>query len=158
MPPAPVAAHASAGSLGRRNGGGLEHAAKAETDKLLELLQSNTDLTLQDKQLTEQVATLSDASAHASVSPSSYTLLPVRLHLLLRLEDDPAKRVWRRTVERRYASVPRAGDRLFLDDEETEAHAVKRVTWSNDGGVKLGFGTIEDVDERLLGFGFLRDD
>jgi uncharacterized membrane protein len=36
----------------------LERAAKAETDKLLELLQSNTDLTLQDKQLTEQVADL----------------------------------------------------------------------------------------------------
>jgi uncharacterized membrane protein len=36
----------------------LERAAKAETDRLLELLQSNTDLTLQDKQLTEQVADL----------------------------------------------------------------------------------------------------
>jgi uncharacterized membrane protein len=36
----------------------LEHAAKAETDKLLELLQSNTDLTRQDKELTEQVADL----------------------------------------------------------------------------------------------------
>jgi uncharacterized membrane protein len=36
----------------------LERAAKAETDKLLELLESNTDLTLQDKQLTEQVADL----------------------------------------------------------------------------------------------------
>jgi uncharacterized membrane protein len=36
----------------------LERAAKAETDKLLELVQSNTDLTLQDKQLTEQVADL----------------------------------------------------------------------------------------------------
>src|SRR5712692_4383128 len=36
----------------------LERAAKAETDKLLELLQSNTDLTLQDKELTEQVAEL----------------------------------------------------------------------------------------------------
>jgi hypothetical protein len=82
----------------------------------------------------------------------------VRLHLLLRLEDDPAKRVWRRTVERPYASVPRVGDWLFLDDEETEAHAVKRVGWGNDGEVKLGFGTIDDVDERLLGFGFLRDD
>jgi uncharacterized membrane protein len=31
---------------------------KAETDKLAQLLQSNTDLTLQDKQLTEQVAVL----------------------------------------------------------------------------------------------------
>ena len=36
----------------------LEQAAKAETDKLVELLQSNTDLTLQDKELTEQVAEL----------------------------------------------------------------------------------------------------
>ena len=36
----------------------LERAAKVETDKLLELLQSNTDLTLQDKELTEQVAHL----------------------------------------------------------------------------------------------------
>ncbi len=36
----------------------LERAAKAETDKLLELLGSNTELTLQDKQLTEQVADL----------------------------------------------------------------------------------------------------
>jgi uncharacterized membrane protein len=33
-------------------------ALKAETDKLEELLQSNTDLTLQDKELTEQVAGL----------------------------------------------------------------------------------------------------
>jgi uncharacterized membrane protein len=36
----------------------LEHAAKIETDKLVELLQSNTDLTTQDKELTEQVADL----------------------------------------------------------------------------------------------------
>jgi uncharacterized membrane protein len=36
----------------------LERAAKAETDKILELLQSNTDLTRQDKELTEQVADL----------------------------------------------------------------------------------------------------
>jgi uncharacterized membrane protein len=36
----------------------LEQAAKTETDKILDLLQSNTDLTLQDKQLTEQVADL----------------------------------------------------------------------------------------------------
>ena len=36
----------------------LERAAKTETDKILELLQSNTDLTQQDKQLTEQVADL----------------------------------------------------------------------------------------------------
>ena len=36
----------------------LTERAKAETDKLLELLQANTDLTLQDKELTEQVAHL----------------------------------------------------------------------------------------------------
>jgi uncharacterized membrane protein len=36
----------------------LERAAKAETDKLLELLQSNTDLTEQDKNVTEEVAEL----------------------------------------------------------------------------------------------------
>jgi uncharacterized membrane protein len=36
----------------------LERAAKAETDKILELLQANTDLTRQDKELTEQVADL----------------------------------------------------------------------------------------------------
>ncbi len=36
----------------------LEHAAKAETDKIVQLLQSNTDLTTQDKELTEQVAEL----------------------------------------------------------------------------------------------------
>jgi len=36
----------------------LEQAAKAETDKILELLQANTDLTQQDKELTEQVADL----------------------------------------------------------------------------------------------------
>ena len=36
----------------------LERAAKAETDKLVELLQANTDLTRQDKELTEQVAEL----------------------------------------------------------------------------------------------------
>ena len=36
----------------------LEHAAKVETDRILELLQANTDLTQQDKELTEQVADL----------------------------------------------------------------------------------------------------
>jgi uncharacterized membrane protein len=36
----------------------LEHSAKTETDKLLDLLQSNTDITTQDKQLTEEVADL----------------------------------------------------------------------------------------------------
>jgi uncharacterized membrane protein len=38
--------------------GRLEHAAKMETDKVLDLLQSNTDLTQQDKELTQQVADL----------------------------------------------------------------------------------------------------
>ena len=37
----------------------LVRAAKVETDKILELLQSNTELTAEDKQLTEQVAELS---------------------------------------------------------------------------------------------------
>ena len=36
----------------------LEDGMKAETDKLLELLQSNTELTQRDKELTEQVAEL----------------------------------------------------------------------------------------------------
>jgi uncharacterized membrane protein len=36
----------------------LEHAAKLETDRILELLQANTDLTQADKALTEQVADL----------------------------------------------------------------------------------------------------
>jgi uncharacterized membrane protein len=36
----------------------LETAMKGETDKLLELLESNTTLTAQDKDLTEQVAKL----------------------------------------------------------------------------------------------------
>jgi uncharacterized membrane protein len=36
----------------------IEKSAKAETDKLLELLQANTSLTQQDKELTEQVADL----------------------------------------------------------------------------------------------------
>jgi len=36
----------------------LERAAKTETDRVLTLLQSNTDLTQQDKELTEQVAKL----------------------------------------------------------------------------------------------------
>jgi len=41
-----------------KNHSRLERASKTETDKLLELLQSNTDLTRQDKELTEQVADL----------------------------------------------------------------------------------------------------
>jgi uncharacterized membrane protein len=36
----------------------LEEGMKSETDKLLELLRSNTSLTQQDKELTEQVAKL----------------------------------------------------------------------------------------------------
>jgi uncharacterized membrane protein len=36
----------------------LEEAAKRETDRVVELLQSNTALTQQDKDLTEQVAKL----------------------------------------------------------------------------------------------------
>ena len=36
----------------------LERAAKVETDKVLELLRANTDLTQRDKELTEQVADL----------------------------------------------------------------------------------------------------
>ena len=36
----------------------LEREAKTETDKVLQLLESNTDLTRQDKELTEQVADL----------------------------------------------------------------------------------------------------
>jgi len=36
----------------------LEQGVKTETDKLLDLLQSNTTLTQQDKELTEQVAQL----------------------------------------------------------------------------------------------------
>jgi uncharacterized membrane protein len=36
----------------------LEHAAKAETDTILQLLQANTNLTEQDKELTQEVADL----------------------------------------------------------------------------------------------------
>jgi uncharacterized membrane protein len=45
----------------------LEHTAKAETDKLLELLQSNTELTREDKELTAQVADLTK-QIHALLS------------------------------------------------------------------------------------------
>jgi uncharacterized membrane protein len=45
----------------------LERAAKAETDKLLELLHANTNLTTQDKQLTEQIADLT-RQIHALVT------------------------------------------------------------------------------------------
>ena len=36
----------------------IEHGMKRETDRLLELLESNTTLTTQDKELTEQIAAL----------------------------------------------------------------------------------------------------
>ncbi|MFZ0342483.1 MAG: DUF1003 domain-containing protein [Gaiellaceae bacterium] len=41
-----------------KNHARIERAAKAESAKLLELLQSNTSLTQQDKELTEQIADL----------------------------------------------------------------------------------------------------
>ncbi|HYZ76711.1 MAG TPA: DUF1003 domain-containing protein [Gaiellaceae bacterium] len=44
-------------------------ALKAETDKLEQLLEANTDLTRQDKELTEQVATLT-REIHALLSAS----------------------------------------------------------------------------------------
>jgi uncharacterized membrane protein len=44
-------------------------ALKAETEKLEALLQSNTDLTRQDKELTEQVATLT-REIHAALTKS----------------------------------------------------------------------------------------
>jgi uncharacterized membrane protein len=43
-------------------------ALKAETDKLQALLQANTDLTRQDKELTEQVAALT-REIHAALKP-----------------------------------------------------------------------------------------
>jgi uncharacterized membrane protein len=45
-------------------------ALKAETDKLQELLASNTDLTRQDKELTEQIATLTRQIHAALTKPS----------------------------------------------------------------------------------------
>jgi uncharacterized membrane protein len=39
---------------------GLEQAMKTETEKLVALLQSNTEITQQDKQLTEEVAKLTE--------------------------------------------------------------------------------------------------
>ncbi|TML63462.1 MAG: DUF1003 domain-containing protein [Actinobacteria bacterium] len=47
-------------------------ALKAETDKLEQLLESNTDLTRQDKELTEQVASLT-REIHALLSSGSKT-------------------------------------------------------------------------------------
>jgi hypothetical protein len=85
----------------------------------------------------------------------------VELELLLRLAADPSDATWRRKVERGYPSAPRAGEWVYLDDEETEPRTVARVTWTNGGLVKLGFGTIDgDVgfEERLAAFGFTRDE
>ncbi len=45
----------------------LEQALKTETDRLVTLLQSNTELTQQDKQLTEEVASLTK-QIHALLS------------------------------------------------------------------------------------------
>ena len=50
--------------------GRLEQAAKAETDKLLALLESNTELTREDKELTEQVAVLAE-QIHALLTAAS---------------------------------------------------------------------------------------
>ncbi len=41
-----------------KNHARIERAAKVETDKLVELVQSNTSLTQQDKELTEEIASL----------------------------------------------------------------------------------------------------
>jgi uncharacterized membrane protein len=53
-----------------RNAAERVAALKAETDKLQELLTSNTDLTKQDKELTEQVAALT-RQIHAALTKSS---------------------------------------------------------------------------------------
>ncbi len=81
----------------------------------------------------------------------------MKLHLALRVNDDATNSVWRRTVERPYPDVPRAGDWLYLDDEETKALPVRRVTWRSNGEVTLGFGTIDEPPEYLHSFGFVRD-
>ena len=49
---------------------GLEQAMKAETEKLVTLLRSNTEITQQDKQLTEEVAKLTK-QIHALLSQRS---------------------------------------------------------------------------------------
>ena len=54
--------------------GRLEQAAKAETDKLLALLESNTELTRQDKELTEQVADAGEADPRAAHGGPAETL------------------------------------------------------------------------------------
>lgn len=53
-----------------RNAVGRVAALKAETDKLQELLNSNTDLTRQDKELTEQVVALT-REIHAVLTKAS---------------------------------------------------------------------------------------
>jgi uncharacterized membrane protein len=53
-----------------RSGADRVAALKAETDKLQELLNSNTDLTRQDKELTEQVVTLTREIHAALTKPS----------------------------------------------------------------------------------------
>jgi uncharacterized membrane protein len=53
-----------------RNAAERVAALKAETDKLQELLTSNTDLTRQDKELTEQVAALTREIHAALTKPS----------------------------------------------------------------------------------------
>jgi len=53
-----------------RNAAERVAALKAETDKLQELLTSNTDLTRQDKELTEQVAALTRQIHAALTKPS----------------------------------------------------------------------------------------
>ena len=50
-----------------RNAANRVAALKAETDKLQQLLESNTDLTRQDKELTEQVAALT-RQIHAALT------------------------------------------------------------------------------------------
>jgi hypothetical protein len=85
----------------------------------------------------------------------------MEFELLLRVTSDPLNSTWHRSVERPYSSVPRAGEWIYLDDEETEPRTVTRVTWGNNGIVKLGFGTIDeesDFEARLVEFGFTRAD
>lgn len=48
----------------------LEHAAKQETDKLFDLLQANTTLTTQDKELTQEIADLTK-QIHALLTEQS---------------------------------------------------------------------------------------
>jgi uncharacterized membrane protein len=54
-----------------RNGAERVAALKAETDKLEQLLSSNTDLTRQDKELTEHVAALTREIHAALVNPKT---------------------------------------------------------------------------------------